>query len=604
MRSWEEIVELTFSMMQDRSLIVQKMREVQIRYEGDYIIPMPETENEPRLPALTPMLVGEVVDKTAQRAASVEPMLRCPALKPMVEKGPGSNQYGEIRRRALRATYHHSKWNLARRRAYRQLAAYYTTSILVTPDLKRGLPIFGIRDPLSSFVETTAENDLRQPCYGAFVTRHAGSRIREWAPMARAENGGPITNVDTHKEWEVVEWYDEEQSCVGLLGPVLATGAHYDHRQPMHKLILGPIPNRIGMVPMVCPSNVSLSRVASRLSTMIGSVDLQAKLMALEVIAQEKAIFPDTYAIGRESGQPEVMGGWKDGREGDINLLRDVESVGTLRTDTSGRTQQLIDRLERNFRVSNNLSPMYGGESFGSLRTGRALDSMMGISIDPSVQELHELFEAWMPEANRIALATYKEYWGSTQFSMYSGWNGDDSHIEFQPSKHFDSLESSVTYPVPGADIVQQTQILGSLLGTGALSSRSFQEMHPWIADPTSERRKVEEEELEKALRAAIVQQLAAGTLPLAVAAMIEERIRKGDDIFQAVRKAQEEAQRLQAQTAPPAPEGMIGPPESMPGLSAGPSALQQPVAEPAPQIQVPGQVQQMRELMRTMGPA
>jgi hypothetical protein len=184
---------------------------------------------------------------------------------------------------------------------------------------------------------------------------------------------------------------------------------------------------------------------------------------------------------------------------------------------------------------------------------------------------------------------------------MYSGWAGDNSVVEFLPDRHFETYETGVTYPIPGADVVQQTQILGSLLGTGAISQRTFRMMHPWVTNPEAERRLVDEEQFELAARQALIGQLQAGQLPLPVAGMVSERMRKGDDIFEAMKWVDDEMKRLQATEAPAAPEGMTAPPETMPGLAAGPEAMIQPGPVPNDQISVPEGPEQMRSLMRAM---
>ena len=94
-----------------------------------------------------------------------------------------------------------------------------------------------------------------------------------------------------------------------------------------------------------------------------------AKFMALELIAQEKAIFPDRYIIGRSGQVPMIVGGeWKDGREGEVNVLLDAENIGELRSAPDQNTRVAIDRLERNARISTGTVPQIGGESYGALR--------------------------------------------------------------------------------------------------------------------------------------------------------------------------------------------------------------------------------------------
>ena len=507
----------------------------------------------------------------------------------------------------MAATYHNSKWNLARRRYYRQLAAYHTCSLVVLPDFQTGLPKIEVRDPLGTYVEPQANEELRQPEYVAFVTRHSAEYLRRVYPQSRQENGGPIHSHDLRELWDCVEWYDLEQTVFGIIGPVWDDRRMSNERPwitPWQQLSPA-YPNRVGASPAVVPHNVSLGRIASRIGSMLGNVDLQARLMALDILAQEKAIWPDMYAIGRSGGMPRIIGGvWKDGREGDINLLQDVESIGQIRSTPDVRTTQIIDRLERNFRTSTGLLPQFGGETYGALRTGRGIDALTGMALDPRIQELHEISEAWLPHLNAVILETYKAYWPDKKFSMYSGWAGDKGVVEFVPKEHIETTDNTVSYNLPGADVIQQTQILGSLRGAKAISGKTFRAMHPYIDDPEAEERLVHDEDFDEALRQSILQKLLTGELPLVASALIKKYVADGLDIFDAVVKADEEMRARQATQAPEPPPGMAAAPETMPGMAAPPEqmmAMQAPPGQARPTM-APDRRAQMAQILQAMG--
>jgi len=607
MRTFDEIVEIVLNLQRLQGPTISAMRDVLMRYDGDYIVPIPSVSNEPVLPPLTPALIGEAVDSMATRACSVRPSTTSPAIKQSKDTGKGSREFAHRREQIIAATYHNSKWLLGRRRFYRQLAAYHTGSLVVVPNFKTCMPMIQVRDPLSTFIEPLANEELRPPAYAAFVSRHSNVELRKMYPNIRQENGGPIPASETTLLWDCVEWYDEEQLVFGLVGPVRdeVNNPNQVGFQSTWMQLSPVFPSRTGMVPVVVPRNVSLGGIASRIGQMVGNVDLQAKMMALDILAQEKAIFPDMYAIGRQAGQPMIVSGsWEDGRTGNINMLQDVESIGMMRNTPDQRTQQVIDRLERNFRISTGLTAATGGENYSNLRTGRALGTMEGIAVDPRVQELHEISEAYMPHLNSVILAQYEAYWPDKQYTLFSGYPGSQGRVEFTPTVHIEGVyDNVVSYAVAGADVTQQTQILGSLLGTGTISRRTFRDKHPWINNPEAEGQLVDEEHFEEALKTSLLQQLSQGAIPLQVAVMIRDFMAKGHDIFRAVELADEAARKLQATQAPQPPEGMQSAPESMPGLAAGPGALQQPGPPPTEQqqIEVPGDVSRMRQLMSTM---
>lgn len=604
MRTWDEIAQLTHSLMLDQELTIRKMREVNTRYRGDYVIPFPDLAEEPALPPLTPQLVGEAVDQLGMRAAQVDPTMLFPAINPDKQRGKNSIEFAHKRQGAVAATYRASMWDLQRPRMFRQLVAYYTTAVVVLPDFKRKMPTVQVRDPLGTFAEQVDPSNPRPPEHVAFVTHHSGQSIRKRYPQTKSENGGPITDKSTNVMWEIVEWIDCDQFRWGLMGPVVTQGDHVERswvQAPMMPLTPS-YPNLAGVPLAVVPRQITLTGMASRLANMLGMVDLQGKLQGLEILAQEKAIYPDVYAIGRENGTPNIVGGsWKDGRTGDINILNDIDSVGTLRTDPTPMTQQTIDRQERNFRTSVGLSPMFGGESYGSLRTGRAIDAMTNMSVDPRIMELHKIAEAWQPYINTAIMETYSAFWPGKEFELPTGMTGEKARVKFRPHDHFETTDSDVVYPFPGADITQQTQILGSLLGTKGISLRTFREDHPWIGDAEGEAEDVRSEEIENALMQSVIMQIQQGALPIPVLSLIAKKLQAGKSLYDAIDDAQREIQEQQAAEAPPPEEGQVAAPETMPGMAGGPEALMQQAPEAAPQVEVPGDVERMRQLMQTM---
>jgi len=611
MRTFDEIIYLIQDMQRVQGPVLLQMREILDRYDGEWVLPMPDVANEPNLPPLTPALVGEAVDAMAMRASSVKPRSSFPAIQPDKRTGKRSAEYANIRRKIVSATYHESKWGLGRRRFYRHMSAYHTGALVVMPDFKSMLPRLEVRDPLSTYSEPQANETLCAPKYVCFINRHSGQKLRAMFPKVRNELGGPISDRDVSELWDVFEWFDEDQLMMGLLGPVKQGGFHLaqQHVGAPWMQLTPTVPNKAGRCLALTPQNVSLGKIASRIGSLLGNVDLQAKLMALDILAQEKAIFPDMYVLGRrDGGMPTVLGGeWKDGRTGEMNIIVDAESIGMLRSTPDQRTQQLIDRMERNFRTSTGLVPQFGGETYGALRTGRGIDALANIAVDPRIQEMHEISEAWMPHVNGAILDCYTGWWPTKKYTMFSGWPGDRGMVEFTPNEHIEQTENTVAYPVPGADIIQLTQILGSMLGARGISLDTFRAMHPWIADPDDEREAVRVEQFEDALQQALLQQLTQGQLPLTAASMLVERIRKGDDLFDAMTAVNKRMQEIQATEAPPAPEGMAAPPEAMPGMAGGPGAMQQQMppeamapTEAGPAIE-PGDVNGMRQLMQAM---
>ena len=587
--TFDEIVGIIRQRQDGQSDLMGRMNDIKDRYNGDYVIPLPSMDDEPVLPPLTPALISENIDAIAQRAASVTPYIGCPAVDPGKERGKRSRQYADIRRRALAATWYQNKYRIKMRRAYRHLAGYATTALVVYPDFDKGIPRIEVRDPLGVFPEPQAAENYDTPRNCGMIYGKSGDWLRHHYPRARQENGGVIAaDKNAHQElWDCVEWIDEEDIVIGIMGPRYTRGSRaYPMQSTMQEL--SRYVNKAAMPCVITPGKVTLDRIASSVSNIIGMVDLMAKMMALELIAQEKAIFPDRYIIGRSGQVPMIVGGeWKDGREGQVNVLLDAETIGELRGSPDQTTNIAIDRLERNARVSTGTVPQIGGESYGALRTGRGIDALMGASLDPRVQELQEIMEAHLPTLNECLFATWQGYWGNKTISTFTGYTGDFGQVEFTPDEHFETYDNVVSHSIPGADVQGTTIQLGQLLQMKGISLATFRARHPFIDDPEAEGRRVDEEQLEEAVMAGIQQQVVQGMIPIIYIAKIERFRKKGFDIFDSIQKADEEIRKEQAELAPPPEEGQAMAPEQAMGLEGPPQAA-------SPEQLMPAEAQQM----------
>lgn len=614
-RSYDEIVQLARLLQQDRSPIIERMLDVQRAYDGDLVVPLPDLKTEPTMPNLTPTLVADVVDGLGMRASSVMPMIYSPALQPSSLE---STARAVNRKRILNAVYHHSGWLLGRRRAMRHLNAYETEAIVVEPDFNGGMPRLKVRNPLEAYPEKRSTEDLCPPEYVAFITRYSGSNLRLRFASVAAERGGPITEQDEHQLWDIVEWHDCEQITYGLLGPAQMEGEHinagYVQRHGHAGIKLATLRNRTGRCLAFVPQAVSLHSIGNRLNRLLENTKWQNRLLALEILAQEKAIFPDMYVMsGRTGTQPTLVDGrWHDGREGTMNVIEGADRIGTLNQTPDVRTQQTIDRLERNYRVSSGLMPQWGGETGGAaLRTGRALGQMADISVDPRIQELHEIDQVWMPHVNSSILACFTEWWPKQKYTLFSGWPGDTGVLEFVPKEEIETLDNTVTYAIPGADIIQVTQVIGSLHGSEFMSQRTAQTLHPFIADPDQERMNIDNEKLDRATIEALQQQVVSGQMPAVVFARIRKMYREADPpmrledvivkVDEQIREEQLAAQ--QAAMAEQQPELDLN---AMMGLAAGPAAAAPglpPTLPPGGPQYPTSPVSEMRQLMQAGNP-
>lgn len=583
-RAWAEIVDLVLERQDANHVLLNAMIDIRDRYNGEYVLPWFTDESIEDAAIAIPSLVAEAVDNLSMRAGSVLPAIWCPALDPSKQKGTKSREFAEKRRKSIAAGWHESKLSLQLRRLFRHYFGYGTCTLIVQ-DTKDG-PRYQTRDPLTTYPDLQTAEDLTEHENVAMVYGKSGSWLRARFPQLRKEFGGVISNTESSREaiWDVCEWVDRWEWRVGLLGPrdpnAIDTSAG-DTGPQDYSMELWWKPNALGRVPIVTPARVTLDRIVSTISHTIPMIDLMAKLQTLDLVATEKAIFPDRFVIARPGETPMVLsesGTFEDGRTGVINQLKGVEQMGEMRSEPSQSNKVAIDRIERNIRVSSGLVPQMGGETYGALRTGRGIDALMGAAIDPRINEAQETVGMFLEQANEFYLQTMRDEYAGQKFWMFTGQPGDAEEFEFDTDRHVETLRNAVSYPIAGADVGSTNIHLGQMLAADAISMRTFRERHPWVLDPVSEERRVQEEALERTAIQALQTQAAQGAVPLEFLALLEEEVRnRGNaDIFEAIGQAMRKLREQQVQEAPPPEEGQVMAPEAAPGLAAGPNAMTQ----------------------------
>ena len=283
--------------------------------------------------------------------------------------------------------------------------------------------------------------------------------------------------------------------------------------------------------------------------------------MALEVLAVEKGIYPDTYLESRPGEVARFIDGPYDGRTGQVNII----AGGTIRdlaTQPGYMTPQTIDRLERAQRVTAGIPAEFGGESGSNIRTGRRGDAVLSAVIDFPVSEAQEVLAYGLVDENRAAIALAKRYAGRETQHIYVGTGTSRKSVTYVPDVVFTHDEHMVSYPVMGTDMNSLMVGLGQRIGMGTMSKRTAAELDPFIANVELEHDRVQSEGLEQALISGIQQQAASGQIPpMTVARIMQLVISDKMELADAMTKVVQEAQDAQ-QAASAAPPGTPPTPE------------------------------------------
>lgn len=570
-KTWDDAVAITELRRSADSALKRAMIEIRDRVNGDYVIPMPDVKGEPALAPMGPSVIIDAIEGPAMRANSTRPTISVPALEPgLTRDAKGSPAFAARRRRFYYATWSKSAMDLMLGRAYRHLGGYGEMAMVGCWDFKNNHPRIELRDPLTAYPERRAPEDNALPGNVGFIYGKPASWIRA--------NYGDVANVKELMSkadagdalWDILEWIDETNIYIGILGQRRAfTSAAWSERNVgANAMLLRAWPNKAGCVPAAVGQRVTLDKIASQVSRVVGSTDLMDKLTALDVVAAERAVFPDRYVIGQDGRTPTlVKGKWVDGRTGQTNVILDAQGVGQLAGGPTQVTAQTIGMLERSARGATGASALFGGEVSGSLRSGQTVNALGSFSIDPRIQELQMIMEHKLTAINSAVHEMTKGY-AKGKLSFFSGWPSDTGMTEIDPKKHLESKENVVNYPFPGADVNAVTVALAQLVGTKLMSRKSARRKHPMIEDAELEEREAQMETLLEAMEQGYFSQVASGTIPMIAAADAYEALSKGKSLPEATKIADQKARELQAKQPPAPSPDQAAPPELMPGLS------------------------------------
>jgi hypothetical protein len=583
----EDIVGWAAARAKAQGLVVGDMRRVKEAYAGRMVIPLPEMDRNED-PAVA-NIIAQGLDQLADRIASTTPNLSYPPLRPGIQR---SEDLAETRARANLGWWTTNRIGLKMRRRARWIVGYASSPVMLRPDAKWGIARWSLRDPLNTFPAMSDDPDELTPedCIFKFSRSYEWLKAQypnEMASLLQPTVGGNTQEPSGSTKFDLIEYVDAEVTVLAVLN---RPGAQFTQVTGKPWLQLERLPNRAGVCTAITPGRVTLDRRKGQFDAVVGMHETQAKLQALEIIAIQRGIFPDLFIDSHPGATGQVVGGtWQDGRTGIVNVVKD----GTLQTlaPTQGvASSQLIDRLERNQRVTAGIAPEMGGESQSNVRTGKRGDAILSAVVDAPVQAAQELLALSLEAENRVAVAIAKNYFGEQKRTFYvpvSYKSKPPSHVDYVPNVVFEDDNNVVSYPMAGADANGLTIAIGQRIGLGTMSKHTGMELDPMIENPELEKRRVGTEAIEAALLSSVQQQASAGAIAPHDLARINILVFGGSTVAEAVDRVHQEAQARQATLAAQPQDGQATAPEAQSGLAQPGVGAEQPTVAPPGQSSV-----------------
>lgn len=594
----DEIVARLSQRRTDNGDNLSRMIAIRDIYHGDVVTPLPELERD-EIPAVANML-NQGLEQLSMRIASVIPNVECPPRDRLKKAEVTSSRK---RRNAIFGWWDHTKMDLKLSQRARHLLGYANSYAWVRWDPVAMVPTWRICDPLSTFLPSDhiSDNLNTAPSDAICVyVRRLGS-LRQQYPNVHWD----LIGKEDDTLVEIAEFADANEYVLVAVGTRrLDLGANNQQTAfsstvysgspetaGLRALELERIPNRSEMVPIGTATRLGLDRPMSKFEGMLGMYMMQSRLMALEIIAVERGIFPEMWAVSRPGETVRIVTA-ADGLRGVVGEIQGGQ-LQEINTNPGFMTNPTVDRLERNQRVNAGVPAEFGGESASNIRTGRRGDAVMSNTVDFPIQEAQRLLARSLQYENKVGIALAKAYAPNREKSFYVSWKGATGWTDYIPSVDFKTDENIVSYSHPGADLNDLVVGGGQRLGMKTMSRRRFMDLDPLVEDAELEHDTVQKEALEDALLSGLQSQAASGAIPPSDIAQIIKLV--GNDrleLAEAIQKVQEEAQKRQATQAP------AGAPETMPGIAMPGAGAEQPAAPPTAAMQPPGGLAGLRSML------
>jgi hypothetical protein len=566
-----------------------RMKMIQSIYNGTMEIPLPDMEQN-AMPS-APNLLAAGVDQMAGRITSVTPSVTFASIK------PGVRSYDRTAGNASRVItgwWQSDRLPMKMKQRGRHQIAYGMSPVTIRWDSKRNIPTRQIRHPLETYPSTDIIPGELVPADVIFAYRRSVAWMRKMGYGDRIMALTGRFDMPSDASILLIEYVDSESThlvAAGYRAPDPYTNSNDIELSgdTLKGITLEQYPSMGGMCPVVIPMRITLDTAAGQFDNMIGMYYQQAKLMALEVIAVEKGIFPDTYLVSRPGEVGRFLDGPHDGRTGMVNIIAGGD-IRDVQAQPGYLTNPTIDRLERNQRVTAGIPQEFGGESGSNIRTGRRGDAVLSAVIDYPVAEAQEAFAYSLQEENKIAIALAKAWDGDTPRTLFIGTGNATKPVTYIANKTFETDEHIVSYPAAGSDLNSLIIGIGQRVGLGIMSKETAATLDPYIDNPETEHDAIIAEGLEQALMAGIQQQTSSGAIPPLVISKVMKLVRDDKmELAEAFNKVTEDAMAEKDQEEMSAtPQGlaadatiaaMAGPQAGGPGAPAsvqGPNPSQQ----------------------------
>lgn len=497
----------------------------------------------------------DVAARTTAEAVAPLPSFTCANPNMNTDKARKS---ADLRTKIVNSYVSHSKLGLQNYTAADHLDSYDHTAYLIDPDFEHKTPCIYVLSSLDSYYALNRRGDT--VWYASCFRRNVQELIWEFPEYTETL----MTLKDRRQEdVEVVCYYDRDGSYLLL---------------PQLKLLLYYVENPIDRCRVVVAERPRTGNAGRGAYDDLVWVQLGKAKLALYTmrIAEEVANAP--LAVPMDAQEIPI---------GPNAQIRTDQPQNVRRVDLSVPKEPFIEKqsISDELRLGARHPEGRDGQIDASIITGKGVEALLA-GADGQIKTYQGRLAAAMQEAISICLELDEALWPNLEKSIRGLEDGAPFEVKYKPSRDIaGDYTCSVSYGLTaGLDPNRSLVFLLQALTSGVISVDTVQRQMPFELDVVGEQKRINVEQIRKALLGAIA------TLPQAIPAMAmqggdpTELVVKVNTVIQKLQKGAsiEDAVGAVFQPAPPPPQN---PQEEQ--AEAGPG---QPSQDPLAALQAAGQ--------------
>lgn len=433
------------------------------------------------------------------------------------------------------------------------MAAYGLAAWVAWPDWDERLPVIEQRNPRTCYPEEGFRPG--QPVRRCMFARQ--THYSQLPPEYQRTVIDFVTDETGHAVEErldliLVELFTEEEVVVAAL---------FEEASDMSPVILDRWDNKTKVCQVVIGSRITLDKeFRGQFDQVIGTMSAHVRLLAMVLDYADQSVYSDVWVKDLIGEMPWGGGGYIElGPNGAIGRVPPAVSSLNVQADLA----TLVDAIH----VGGRWPKSRPGEIDQAIASAKFVEATAGM-LNTAIKTYHQILQRMIEHGLRLCFILDQAYFPGRK-SVSGILRNQEFVEEYDTSKDIDVKQRiRAEYGLGlGRDPAQSAVLMLGYADKQLISQEFVQENIEGLTDVSRERVRIDVEQFQKMLMAALLNGLQTGTVPQSALLDIIEARQKGEDIVSIARKylAEPEPAAPDPLAAAGLPPGPAGPPALMP---------------------------------------